>query len=170
MTYLATLLLVLVALALAYARRRDRAEAATILVVALPIAAALPVNVPRWYDEFRDNRRLDEHAALVLAPPVIDEARNLPLAQQALRSIAPDETYAIVRARRGPPRRSAAARKQRARLTYASSWLQYWLAPRVRVDPSEADWLVLVGAGGRPPPAGAVETFRFGDDLLVHRR
>lgn len=170
MIYVATLVLVLVALVLAYARRHDRAEATTILVVALPIAAAVAVNAPDWYDEFRDNRRLDEHAALVLAPPAVEGARNLALAERALASIAPDETYAIVRPQPAPPRGSAAARAERARLTYASSWLQYWLAPRVRVDPSEAEWLVLVGGGRRPPPAGALEAFRFGDDLLVRRR
>jgi hypothetical protein len=168
--YVTTLLLIVAALALAYARRQDRAEAATIFVIALPIAAAVAFNAPSWYDEFRENRRLNEHAALTRVPPVLENARNLPLAERALVSIAPDETFAIVPSQGGFPRGSAAARNERARQTYANSWLQYWLAPRVRVDPNDAKWLVLVGAGRGAPPAGGLEVLRFGDDLLVRRR
>jgi hypothetical protein len=167
-TYVATLGLVLAALALAYARRRNRPEAVTILVVAIPLASALAVNATSWYDTFRKNRLLDEHAALVQAPPVVENVRNLPLAEGALASITPHETFAIVYPGRELTGHTAAGRKERARRTYESSWLQYWLAPRVRVYGDDADWLVLIDANS--PPPGAIQTFRFGDDLMVRRR
>ena len=169
MTYVSALLLTLAALGLAYARRRHRAEAATILIVALPLVVSVPHNTPHWYQSLRAYYRLDASSAVAVAPPVITAERNLSLARRALASIAPDETYAVVLAHRRP-RRTAAARRERARLTYLDSWFQYWLAPRIRVDPSDAQWLILLDAAERPPPRSALETYRIGKDLLVRRR
>ena len=167
MTYLAAFVLTVGAIALAYARRRHRAEAVTILIVALPILVSIPHNTPHWYQSLRAYYRLDDSAAEALAPPVITAERNLPLARQALESIARDETYVVVLANRAPSR-TAAARRQRARLTYLESWLQYWLAPRIRVDLQEAHWQIVLDA--EEPPAAALEVYRIGGDLLVRRR
>ena len=168
MTYLSAFVLTFVALALAYARRRHRAEALTILIVAFPIVVSIPHNTPHWYQLLRAYYRLDASTAAEIAPPVIAAERNLPLARQALESIAMDETYAVILANRAPPR-TAAARRQRAQLTYLESWLQYWLAPRIRVEAPDAHWQIVLGAEGKPPP-GALEVYRVGDDLLVRKR
>jgi hypothetical protein len=168
-TYLSALLMTFAALALAYARRKHRAEAATILVVAFPVVLSVAFNVTHAYHALRANYRLNASTAVLLAPPVVATHRNLPLAQQALASITPDGTYAVVphfRARH----RTAAARRERARLRYVDSWLQYWLAPRIRVDPPNAQWLILLDAAKRPPPPGAIEVYVFGDDVLVRRQ
>jgi hypothetical protein len=156
------------ALALAYARRRRYAEAATILIVALPIVLWVPPNAPHWYRSLRAEYRLGPTGALAVAPPVIPAESNLPLARQALASITPDGTYAVVphlRRARG----STAALRERARLAYLDSWFQYWLAPRIKVDPADAQWLILLDAAAKPPPAGARKVYRIGNDLLVQR-
>lgn len=168
MTYVLAAPMFVAALALAYARRRHRAEAATILIVALPIVASIPHTAPSWYESLRTNYRLDPAVAVAIAPPVMARERNLALARQALTSIAADETYGVVPHLRRP-RRSASARLERARLTYLESWLQYWLAPRIQVDPSDAAWLILLDAADLPPPAGPTAVYRFGNDFLVRR-
>jgi len=157
------------ALALAYARRRHRAEAATILVVALPVVLSVAHNAQPAYQSLRANYRLDSSAAVALAPPVIATERNLPLARKALASMASDATYAVV-PRFGAPRGTAAARRERARLRYLDSWLQYWLAPRIRVDPPDAEWLIMLDAAGKPPPRRALEIYEIGNDVLVRRK
>jgi hypothetical protein len=167
-TYVSAALLSVGTLALAYARRRNRAEAATLLVVALPVVLSVPPNAPHWYRSLRANYVLDYAAAVAVAPPLIQAERNLPLAQRALASIAPDGTYAVIPYRRYP-RRSAAALRERAHTTYLVSWLQYWLAPRIQVDPPDAEWLILLDASGIPPPANASEVHRIGDDVLVRK-
>ena len=167
-TYVLAFLTALV-LALAWARRRHCAEAATILLVAFPVVLSVSHNAPHAYNAVRSNYRLDAETAVALAPPVVATQRNLPLARQALASIAPDATYAVVDQVRAP-RRSAAARRERARLRYLDSWLQDWLAPRIRVDPSAAQWLILLGSADKPPPADAADVYRFGSDVLVRRR
>jgi hypothetical protein len=169
LTYACAALLTLAALALAYARRRHRAEAATILIVALPVVLSVSANAPHWYESLRTNYRLSQSTALAIAPPVITTARNLPLAERALSAIAPDETYAVVPHYQSPPR-TAAARRERARMTYLASWLQYWLAPRLQVDRTEADWLILLDATGEAPPPGALDVYEVGGDILVRRR
>lgn len=159
----------MLALALAYVRRRHRAEAVTILLVALPVVLSVSHNATHAYQSLRSNYQLDSSTALDRAPPVVANHRNLPLARRALASMAPDATYAVV-----PHVRSAAgtaaARRERARLRYVDSWLQYWLAPRTRVDPLDAQWLILLDSAGEPRTRGAVEVFRFGDDVLVRRK
>ncbi len=167
-TYVLAFLTALV-LALAWARRRHRAEAATILLVALPVVLSVSHNASHALESVRANYRLDAESAVALAPPVVADHRNLPLAQQALASMAPDATYALVDRVRAP-RRSAAARRERARLRYVDSWLQYWLAPRIRVDPAVAQWLILLDAAEKPSPADAAAVYRFGSDVLVRRR
>lgn len=169
MTYACAALLTVAALALAYARRRHRAEAATILVVALPIVLSVSANAPHWYESLRTNYQLSQSTALAIAPPVIATTRNLPLAERALSAISPDETYAVVPHYQSPPR-TAAARRERARMTYLASWLQYWLAPRLQVDREEAHWLLLLDAAGGAPPPNALEVYEAGGDLLVRRR
>ncbi len=161
--------LVTLTVALAYARRRQRGEAATILLVAFPIVLSVAHNATPAYQALRSNYRLDSSAALVRAPPVVANHRNLRLAQQALASMAPDATYAVIPQFRSAPR-TAAARRERTRLRYVDSWLQYWLAPRIRVDPSDAQWLILLDAAEEPRPPGAVDVFRVGSDLLVRRQ
>lgn len=155
-------------LVLAYARRRHRAEAATILVVALPVVLSVAHHAQPAYESLRANYRLDSPAAVALAPPVIAAQRNLPLARKALASMASDATYAVV-PNFGAPRGTAAVRRERARLRYLDSWLQYWLAPRIRVDPPDAQWLILLDTAGKPPPPGALEVCRIGNDVLVRR-
>lgn len=155
------------ALVLVYARRPNHAEVATLLIVALPLVLSVPSNAPAWYRSLRANYRLDYETATAVAPPVVASGRNLELARQALVSIPPHGTYAVVPGH--SPRRGAAARRERARTTYLVSWLQYWLAPRIQVDPRDAEWLILLDAAGKPPPAGAREVRRIGDDVLVRR-
>ena len=168
MTYAITGLVSAGTLVLVYARRRNHAEVAALLVVALPIVLSIPPNTPSWYRSLRANYRLDHAAAIEVAPPLIRSTRNLALARQALASIPQNGTYAVVPGRLHP-RRSAAARRERARTTYLVSWLQYWLAPRIQVDPEDAGWLILLDGAGKPPPAGAREVRRIGDDVLVRR-
>jgi len=158
--------LVTLTVALAYARRRRPGEAATIVLVAFPIVLSVAHNATPAFQSLRSNYRLDSSAALVRAPPVVANHRNLPLAEQALASMAPDATYAVIPYFRSAPR-TAAARRERARLQYVDSWLQYWLAPRIRVDPSDAQWLILLDAAEKPRSSGTAEVFRFGSDLLV---
>jgi hypothetical protein len=100
---------------------------------------------------------------------VIAGNRNLLLAKTALVAIAPDETYALVR-RRSAPKGSAAALREAGTTTYVESWLQYWLAPRLRVDPADAQWLIVLHAGPGAAPEGSREVHRIRDDLLVRRR
>jgi hypothetical protein len=166
LTYLSAVLMTSVALALAYARRRHRAEAATILVVAFPVALSVAHNATHAYQSIRANYRLEPSTALVLAPPVVATHRNLPLAQHALASITPDGTYAVVPHFRAPGR-TAAARRERAQFRYVDSWLQYWLAPRIRTNSRNAQWLILLDAAEKPLPPGAAAAFVFGDDVLV---
>ena len=163
MTYAVAAPLAVVALALAYAARRRPAEAATILIVAIPVVLLVPQYTPRWLSSLRAHYRMDAAGALAVAPPLITRERNLRLARHALSAIPPDGTYAVVSYRRYETRRAAARR------TYYTSWLQYWLAPRVQVDPADAQWLILLHADGTPVPAGARAVYRFGDDLLVQR-
>jgi hypothetical protein len=167
-TYVTAGLLSAGALVLVYARRHNRAEVATLLIVALPVLLSVPPNAPAWYRSLRASYRLDYATAIAVAPPVIRSGRNLALARQPLVSIPTHGTYAVVPVRRHP-RRSAASRRDRARTTYLVSWLQYWLAPRIQVDPRDAEWLILLDAAGKPPPAGAREVRRIGDDVLVRR-
>ena len=167
-TYVLAFLTALV-LAVAWARRRHRAEVATILLVAFPVVLSVSHNASHALESVRSNYRLDAETAVALAPPVVANHRNLPLAQQALASMAPDATYAVVDRVRAP-RKSAAARRERAQLRYVDSWLQYWLAPRIRVAPPDAQWLILLDAAEKPPPADAAAVYRFGSDVLVRRR
>ena len=148
--------------------RLNRAEVVAALIVALPIVFSVPYHAPQAFQSLRANYRLDAAAAVALAPPVITARRNLPLAQRSLALIAPGETYSVVQRLQAPPR-TAARRRERAELRYFESWLQYWLAPRIRVDPAAAEWLILLSATEEPPPTGALEVYRFGSDLVVRR-
>ena len=165
MTYLSALLLAGATIGLVYVRRAQRAEAVTILIVALPVVLAVSRNAQPWLDSLRASYALDEPSALQVAPPVIAEHRNLPLARHALLSIPSDATYAVVpnfRFRQG----TSAGQRERARLKFLNSWLQYWLAPRLRVDPVDAQWLILLNSADRPRRE---EVYRFGTDLLVRK-
>ena len=167
MTYAFAVLMVAVALALAYARRRHWAETATILIVALPVVLWVPRNAPHWARSLRHDYRLGPSAALELVPRAVPAKPHRPLARLALSAIPMGETYAVVAHPKAPPR-SAAARRERARLKYFESWLQYWLAPRIQVNPADARWLIVLDASGRPPPT-AGKVHRIGTDLLVQR-
>ncbi len=168
MTYALTALMAVIALSLACARRRHWAEAATILIVALPITLCVPQYGRSWYRSLRAHHRLTSSAALALAPHVIPAKQKLPLAQRALSSIAENGTYAVVPHLKAPPR-TAVAQRERSSLKYLESWLQYWLAPRIQVDPAEAQWLIVLNATGEPLPRGARTVYRIGDDVLVER-
>jgi len=168
-TYAFYALMTAAAIALVYARRRRYAEAATILIVALPIVFWVPPNAPRWYRSLRVDYRLGPSRALALAPPVVTAERNLPLARQALSSIPVDGTYAVVPHLHSARGSAAHRHTERARLMYLDSWLQYWLAPRIKVNPADAQWLILLDAAAKPPPAGARKVYTIGNDLLVQR-
>ena len=165
MTYLSAVLLAGTTIGLVYMRRAQRAEAVAILIVALPVILAVSRNAQPWLDSVRASYQLDEASASEVAPPVITTQRNLPLARHALLSIPSDGTYAVIanyRFRRG----TSAGERERAGLKYLNSWLQYWLAPRLRVDPVDAQWLILLNRVDQPRRE---EVYRFGTDLLVRK-
>ena len=91
--------------------------------------------------------------ALDQAPPAYRKRGYQDLARAAIRRIPPGDTYAMV-----PVTPQG-----------GSFWLRYVLAPRIRVGPSQARWVLVLG--GSPQQAGVTGTrrWRFGDNWLVHR-
>jgi hypothetical protein len=91
--------------------------------------------------------------ALDQAPPAYRKRGYQDLARAAISRIPPGDTYAMV-----PVTPQG-----------GSFWLRYALAPRIRVDPSQARWVLVLG--GSPQQAGVTGTrsWRFGDNWLVHR-
>ena len=158
-----TALLALAALTAAYAARSRPAEAVAILFVSLPIVLWVPGNAPRWTTGLRWEYGQGPAEARGLAPPIVEHNRNLELADEALARIAPDETFAVV------PQGRWKGRHARGRRIYLTSWLQFWLAPRIQVGPGKADWLIVLDGAAEPLPSGVAEVHRFGDDLLVQR-
>ena len=91
--------------------------------------------------------------ALDQAPPAYRKRGYQDLARAAISRIPSGDTYAMV-----PVTPQG-----------GSFWLRYVLTPRIRVEPSQARWVLVLG--GSPQQAGITGTrsWRFGDNWLVHR-
>jgi hypothetical protein len=87
------------------------------------------------------------------APPAYRTRGYQDLARAAIIRIPPGDTYAMV-----PVTPQG-----------GSFWLRYVLAPRIRVDPWQARWVLVLG--GSPQQAGVTgaRSWRFGDNWLVRR-
>jgi hypothetical protein len=164
MTIVLTIILGGAALAVVVSARRRPLEALTTLIVALPIVLFVPQNGTRWLDQLRRDHNRDADTRRAVAPIAILPVRNLPLEQQAIASIPSRGTFAIV-----PRGHWLANHPEGGVLTYLDSWLQFQLAPRIRVDPARADWLILLDGTSEPLPAGARAVYRFGNDVLERR-
>jgi hypothetical protein len=121
------------------------------------IALALVMAVSTYQSVQARARHLNglPHAspALDQPPPAYRKRGYEELARAAIGRIPSGDTYAMV-----PVTPQG-----------GSFWLRYVLAPRIRVDPPQARWVLVLG--GSPQQAGITGTrsWRFGDNWLVHR-
>lgn len=138
-----------VALLAAARSRRRSADVAPMLVLALVVALAVYHSA---------QARIHSAYGLPRVPSTLDPppagyraVANRALAHEALAHIPQGAAYAIVAVRRTP----------------GEFWLRYVLAPRFRVDPASARWVLVLG--GTPVQAGLhpVRTWRAGPDWLV---
>jgi hypothetical protein len=91
-------------------------------------------------------------AGLDRPPPGAGAGEYEGLVRDALAHIPPGGAYAVVARRR----------------TQGLFWLRYVLTPRIRVDPSRTDWVVLVGVSPRQADIHPVRVWRTRHGWLVH--
>jgi hypothetical protein len=145
-------------------------QAALLAAVLLTALAWLPAALRADIRGARANLRLTAAGAGDARGPSATAGTNLSLVHAAQRRIPRNASFAIVPAGRW----GSATRPNRA-LAFVwqagQSWTQFELAPRTQVDPGDAAWLLVRGAGaGGAGIRHAMHAWRFGADWLVEVR
>ena len=146
-------------------RRRHGAVAVAILLV--PVLVWAPDTLDRDHFVYDHNRKLGPSRAAVDLPRGKErDARNLPLIRAAERTIPSGAEYQWVTG--GPYLHLGPSRYHQA-YVLATDWAQYYLAPRVAVDSSQAPWALVLGAAPADVGLHPRHAWRYGQDWLVQR-
>ena len=137
-----------------------------LLAVFLPVALSAPTTIDHGIDNARRNARMGDAEAASIAPPAAVRGRNFSLTVAAERRIPQGSVYGVVLAR--PPGGPLSPGEARDRF-YGAAWTKFRLAPRIAVDGTDADWVLLFDTTPVREGIDPAQAWRFGDDWLVRR-